>query len=156
MQLKCSQNAGKIQSECLQIEKFSVLFFQFFQEFKDGFNYFARQYLQKNRDQPFYFVNDIWVNMPAAFVLPKYSPMTQKMNNFIMKMVDFGIISKIFRDYTQTQDDISNLNRISGENYLSKLGLYHFLGLFTFYLLISVFAIITFIWELNFPGKKQN
>ena len=56
--------------------------------------------MKKYREQPFYFVNDIWVNMPAAFVLPKYSPVTSDMSKFILRMFDCGVISKVFGDYT--------------------------------------------------------
>ena len=139
------------------------------QEFKDGFKYFARKYLEENREQPFYFVNvsyfpprrlrhfspyysfkDIWVNMPAAIVLPKYSPLTEEMNRYISRMVNAGIVDKIFRDYVLTGGDVSTLNRIAAEAEAEgSLGLTHFLSLFTFYLSLTLLAILMFAWELK-------
>ena len=40
--------------------------------------------------------------MPAAFVLPKYSPINEEMSKYISRMVNAGIIDKIFKDYVFT------------------------------------------------------
>ena len=88
--------------------------------------------------------------MPAAIVLPKYSPLTGEFDKYISRMVNMGITDKIFRDYVLTSSDVNTLNRrriaIEGKE---TLGLTHFLSLFTFYLLISLLAIIMFAWEMK-------
>ena len=86
--------------------------------------------------------------MPAAIVLPKYSPLTEEMNRYISRMVNAGIVDKIFRDYVLTGGDVSTLNRIAAEAE-GSLGLTHFLSLFTFYLSLTLLAILMFAWELK-------
>ena len=88
--------------------------------------------------------------MPAAIVLPKYSPLTEEMNRYISRMVNAGIVDKIFRDYVLTGGDVSTLNRIAAEAEAEgSLGLTHFLSLFTFYLSLTLLAILMFAWELK-------
>ena len=112
--------------------------------------------MKQFRNQPFYFVNDIWVNMPAAFALPKHSPVRDEISRFIMRMVDAGIINKIFRDYTFIHEDIGKLNRIVQQESVSTLGLNHFAGLFTFCGIILVLGSVIFLWEVNWAPKKNN
>ncbi len=42
------------------------------------------------------------MNMPSGFVFPKHSLMTDKVNRIMERLVDNGIVDRIFRQYKNT------------------------------------------------------